>query len=293
MMVLAVAGVALALTVPIGMDWIVDYKHSGGSRAFVNAAQLVRIRSIGGPVTMDITEIGLGSGGSDFFAIKVSAFKPSADEPPFQEGDYLTLSGLNNPDYLNGLMFRITDVPSSYVPDGSGTYPEVTITAKCCSENDPNDCVEWTPTTTPISTTTGLIRIASSLKFVPYDLSSAEDKKDLTAYRVKRTGNSFECRYDPRWMNVKVLAATAADPKKAVEIFDTSGSNPAPIVFDYAGATRNHITYTVQLRKMTRYKSGGTMTYEPVEDSKSPPIVFSVMPSGRIRLGTTPGTYAD
>jgi hypothetical protein len=95
---------------------------------------------------------------------------------------------------------------------------------------------------------------------------------------------------------VKVLVPDPTQPAKSVQITitDEYGETiPGPIVFDYAGATRNQMTYTVELRKMTRSGSGGTYTYTPVDDAKSPPIVFSIMPAGRIRLGKPHQTYAD
>lgn len=309
MVVLTVIGVALALTVPTGIRWITDYQYSAGSRAFVNAAQLVRIKAIGGPITINASSIGPGGSDSEFditlgafnFVLqKLSGTPTCPTDIPVQQGDYVTLAGFNNPDFINGMLFLVTNVDcgAATISDRTATDRSddwdvttgIVLTAQCCSENDPTDCVKW-PTGLGLQTTaTGMVRIASSLRFVPFE----ENDPDRVKYTIERTptGNSMECKYDPHWMNVNVYGPDPTDSSKSVALYDVSGAHPAPIVFDYAGTTRNHMTYTVMLRKVVREESGGVFSYVTVEDQKSPPIVFSIMPSGRIRLGQ-PGTYAD
>ncbi len=313
MIVLVIIGLALALTVPKGARWLDDYKFSAGSRAFINAAQLTRIKSIGGQLTFNISQINKGMDDTQF-VFTVPAFQGSTSDtknctdccdpdlaPPFEKGDYITVAGINNPDTLNGQVFLITDVTSwtaTKVAAGSDyvcSWDAVTLTAKSCMDNDSSNCVQWPSAVTapqPSDTSkpwTGLIRVVSCLRFVPFD----HDDEDRVHFTLAKSGNSMECRYDPQWMDVKVLVPDSSDPKKAVQVLDADGTNPAPIVFDYAGSTRNQITYTVELRKMTRTESGGTLTYTPVDDKKSPPIVFSIMPAGRVRLGNVPQTYGD
>ena len=308
-MVVTIIGVALAVTVPTGIKWITDYQYSAGSRAFVNAAQLVRIKAIGGPITIDAQSIGPGGddtefsitlGSFSFILQKLSGTPGCPSDMPFQQGDYITLAGFNNPDYINGLLFLITNVSCSTATISEKTDTTrsddwdctagVTLTAKCCSENDATDCVKCPTGFAEQTTATGMVRIASSLRFVPFEPTDS----DRVKYTIARspTGNSMECRYDPRWINVTVYGPDPNDSTKSVVLTDVNGSDPAPIVFDYAGTTRNHITYTIALRKVERVSGGSTFTYEPVDDQTSPPIVFSIMPSGRIRLGH-PRTYSD
>ncbi|MFH1112476.1 MAG: prepilin-type N-terminal cleavage/methylation domain-containing protein [Pseudomonadota bacterium] len=301
MIVLLVVGLALAVTVPVGVQWAEDYKFSAASRAFINAAQLVRIKSVGGQITINVSQVNKGMDDSQV-VFTVPAFTASTSVTdscvaPLAAGDYITVGGINNPDTLNGQIFLITNVASPWsvtkVAAGSDNvcnWNAVTVTAKSCMENDTSNCVKWpADVTAPQATTTGLIRVASCLRFVPF----AHNDKDRVHFTVVRSGNSMQCRYDPQWMDVKVVVPDSSDPKKSVQIYDVAGTDPAPIVFDYAGSTRNQITYTVEMRKMTRTQSGSTLTYTPVDDKKSPPIVFSILPAGRIRLGNVPQTYGD
>ncbi len=310
MVVLLIIGFALAVTVPMGVQWIADYKFSAGSRAFINAAQLVRIRSIGGPVTINVTQVNQGITDTQF-VFTVPTFRTSTtytedcadccdatNAPPLRLGDYITVAGVNNPDFLNGQIFVITDISVPWtvtktLDAGTGAdvceWGTVTVTAKSCMENEPSNCVKWPAGLGAQATTTGLIRVASCLRFVPF----ANNDPDRVHFTVVKSGNSMECRYDPQWMDVKVVVPDPTNPQNAIQISDVTGTRPAPIVFDYAGATRNQMTYTVQLRKMTRTGSGGTLIYSPMDDKKNPPIVFSIMPAGRVRLGTVPQTYED
>jgi len=300
MVVLVVIGMALAITVPMGIGWVADYKFSAGSRAFINAAQLVRIKSIGGPITLNVTQVDQGTSDTEvvFTIPKTMMGAPiyinddCKDWPPVKKGDYITVAGINNPDFLNGLIFLITDVPTTWNVtklSAGCEWDQVIVTAKSCMENDPTNCVKWPAGLGPQTSTTGLIRVASCVRFVPY----AHGDPYRVHFAVAKSGNSMECKYDPQWMDVKVLVPDPTKSAVPVQITDVTGTMPGPIVFDYAGATRNQMTYTVELRKMTRTGSGGTYTYTPVDDAKSPPIVFSIMPAGRIRLGKPPETYAD
>ncbi|MDQ7785237.1 MAG: prepilin-type N-terminal cleavage/methylation domain-containing protein [Desulfomonilaceae bacterium] len=311
MVVLLIIGVALAATVPYGVRWIADYKFSAGSRAFINAAQLARIKAIGGPITINVSEVDKGVDDSQL-VFTVPAFRTgtsdtktcstccdSVNAPPLKMGDYITVTGINNPDFLNGKIFLITNVPSPWTVTTTWDadsqrnwcdWDEAKITAKSCMENEPGNCIKLpSGFAGPMETTTGLIRVASCLRFVPF----AQDDRDRVHFTVVKSGNSMECRYDPQWMDVKVLVPDPSNPTKGIPITDVTGAKPAPVVFDYAGATRNQMTYTVELRKMTRHDSGGTLVYAPVEDKTSPPIVFSIMPAGRVRLGSAQGSYAD
>jgi len=301
--VLAVIGLALALTVPMGSRWISDYRFSATSRAMVNAANLVRMNAIGGPITINITQIAQG-GTSTEFALTAATNIVYTTPPysgafgfpggvtdaklffPIQENDYVTLVGFRSPDYVNGVLFRVSSPPTYGTPTQvvgtttQWTMPSFSFKCKSCSELNPMDCIQWPTGLGAVTSVTGKVQVAAALKIspiltkvAPFEAITDPSAKIDVSYSIEKSGNSVNLRY---WRGDGTTSNRGAYTIRVNGTEVTAGS-VRPIVFDFAGATRGHVEYKVEIFKI---KNDGTVNF-----NRDRPVIFSILPSGRIRLG--------
>lgn len=302
---MAVIGIALALTIPMGSRWIGDYRFSATTRAMVNAAFLVRMNAIGGPITINIKQIAQGGTNKEFALVAADAsatddivyttppyanLTTAPDYFPIQVNDYVTLTGFRTPDYVNGALFQVktTSHPSPPTQVAGTTtqwsMPVFSFTCESCSELTPTNCIQWTGAT-PAPSDTGKVQVAASLKIAPSLLKIAYapgGTADQT-YTIEKSGNSVKLSYwrgDGTAGNRGAYTIKVGTRNPATMLFNMVEVSPgtvAPIVFDFAGATRGHLEYKIEIY---RIKTDGTVGAHPT------PVVFSILPSGRVRLGS-------
>jgi prepilin-type N-terminal cleavage/methylation domain-containing protein len=288
--VIFIVGVATAAAMLYTSRWVIDYRFSSATRAFINACQYARMRAIRGPISLNISQIAQGSTSTTFrltptgtpvgSSTAVAGFVPftyHGTPPtgtalpavlPITTGDYVSLAGFNTPDFLNGNLFSVTAVNVSGTAQPNGAtdqyYVSLTFDCQCCDDTDPSQCLEWpSSTTSPQTTTTGKARVGASARFVATTRSVGTG----SLYGTVTAGNSVQCQFDQDYFQIDFF----------VNGSPVTDSSKKAIVFDFAGATRNHTTYMVKIR---RVENGAV-----VPDTSTPPVTFTVMPSGRIRIG--------
>ncbi|MFC1833150.1 Tfp pilus assembly protein FimT/FimU [Thermodesulfobacteriota bacterium] len=289
MVVLSIIGLLMVFILPRGLSWIAEQRFSSGTRAFLNAGQLVRLQALQGQVAVPITTMepgATGGGGATDkqFRLTTGPYTmtfnktPTSSDVPIVAGDYVTLMGFNTPDHFNGNIFEVMSVtkPSTapaHVTENQYTVASFTFVVKCCAEEDSNKCLAWNDTATTVSTTTGRAIVAAALRFIP-------DSTVRGPYSVVKRGNSYECRYQPAFLRVRVsLVSYSADGSTRTEFPVYGGSKPAdtagsiPIVFDWGGSTRNRAIYRVHLQRVIR------------DPDREPWVIFTFLPSGKVRVG--------
>jgi prepilin-type N-terminal cleavage/methylation domain-containing protein len=315
MVVIAVVSILMAVGIPMGLAWKRNYQFSAVTNNFINAAQLTRVRAIGGPITMNIytnqpgdSNHGL-TGSSKTITVTIavstvasSAFtfltlyplsSPSTADIPLKVNDYVTLVGINEPDFLSGNIFRVktisasTPVYDSAMPKYTYKVAGLSFTCESCSESNPSVCIEWPAGVGAQDPATGKVQIAPCLKFTTLTDKRAELGQSARPYQpfsVEKYGNSMECIYDPGkfslglWVLKTGKAIDTWNAGNWVQLSGNEGTgvtaaNSRPIVFDTSGTTRNHDTYMVRIARQT----GG---------NDETPAAFIVWPTGRITLET-------
>lgn len=269
MVVCAVLGLALAVSLPMGVTWLEDYRYSAACRSFYNAVNYGKINAISGSTLFSITEIDMGGTPSDFvvttapftFRCNHTPDINTAGDYPVGQGTSIALGGFANvaPDYayVNGNIFEIKTTPTvigSATDKGGGLWEaQLTLTLH-------SDRVQWLSAPgAPIASTTGKAWSVSAVKFVPTDTT-----RNLPVYSVKNTGGTIECDFDPSLYNVDI------------EVNGVSSGVSVPIVFDSKGAPKDLVPYTVLIRRM---KSDGTVS------TQAPPFTITVEASGKILSG--------
>jgi len=160
----------------------------------------------------------------------------------------------------------------------------------------PTDANGWCP-----GNEVGRLRVVPCLKFVPVSLEhsinvKARESGDY-AVRKEMAGNSTQCVYNRSEFDIRIRAlqrgSTSTEYVPAGGNTFTCASpppntitSPPSIPFDFAGNTRDHVKYFVVIRKLrstelTTDDENQLMS----QDSKRPPAVFVVDPSGRVRIG--------
>jgi len=279
--VLAIIGIFIAFTMGPVLGWLSHYRFEALGRALINATHSARMQAISGLPALPVrptTSIQSVAGGTAF-RVFLDAYtvtcdtcsgpsgSPTKAELPIAAGDYATVSGFNQPDYINGILFLVGAGPDPTISTTPTTdaWGHKKWSVAAGQQLDlvpvPGSGIEWTDTTTTFSTTTGKVHGVASVKFsgltwgdktgVPYTVTKS------------KTGSSIEFYYDARLVDIQV-----------------SGSSSGWIVFDFAGATLNHQKFTVTIKKL-KTKVG----YMPEADTRTPALVFQVDPSGRIKLG--------
>ncbi|MBI4963375.1 MAG: prepilin-type N-terminal cleavage/methylation domain-containing protein [Desulfomonile tiedjei] len=296
--VLAVIGIFISIGVGPMFGWISHYRFEAAGRSFVNAAQSVRIQAISGLPGFKVRPapaVGIqGSLDNKSFRVfldsvtftcntcgTVSDRKPTSEELPIKVGDYVELAGFNQPDYLYGNLFRITALnPNPPAVDKATpekdefghlrwriTSSPFSIDCESCRDDDASNCVKWTDAaSTTYTLNTGKVQVAACLKFLPNTDLPVSQRVPYAVIKNK-TGSSVECYYDPDYYEVEVAVR-----KPDGTYLDMATPT---IVFDFAGATRNHAEYTVSIRK----KKKGAV------DPKTHALNFHIDSAGRIKLG--------
>jgi prepilin-type N-terminal cleavage/methylation domain-containing protein len=303
LVVLAIIGLMLAMAWKPIVDWPRAYRFEATGRAFINAAHAVRIQAISGLPILNVASaptIGIqGSDGQKKLTVfldtitftcdtcgTVSDRTPTADELPIKVDDYVELTGFNQPDYLNGNLFRVTSIsPSS--PAVSAATPStdkwghkqwkvtnLSFDCESCSDENPSNCLVWTDSAGSYSLTTGKVQPAACLKFIQNRVLPANQRVPYSIVRNK-TGSTVECYYDAALFDVRLWAnGNPVTPYKVTRDGNDYEQAGLAIVYDFAGSTRNHINYLVSIRKLNK----------GVVDTGTPPLSFNIDPSGRVRL---------
>jgi len=279
--VLAIIGIFMAMGMGPVMGWLSHYRFQAMGRALINATQSARMQAISGLPALPVrpTTSIQSAGGGTTFRVFLDAYTVTCDtctgdngaptkaELPITAGDYATVTGFNQPDYLNGVLFQVGAGPDPTISSTPTTdaWGHKKWSVSAGHQLDlvpvPGSGIVWTDTTTTFSTTTGKVHGVACLKFTQQTWGN----KTGVAYTVtkSKTGSSVEFYFDANLVDVQV-----------------NGASSGWIVFDFAGATLNHQRYTVSITKM-RKKAG----YALEADTRTPALVFQVDPSGRIKLG--------
>jgi len=207
--VVAVLGVMLLMTLTYGMNWYRQYRFQAVAQTFANAATAVRVRSIGGMPSYYVKQIEKIGTGSTFrvhladftyicprestgstkpleFPVKSSTATPYKAAGDYGD-DYVILSGFNSPSNVNENLFRVISVDYASLTQVSGTTDNWKVVGakadlECvyCDPTNSADCSKslvWDTTVTspqPASAWTvgrelGRLRVVPCLKFIPYN----------------------------------------------------------------------------------------------------------------------------
>jgi len=271
MVVCAILGLALVVSLPMGITWLADYRYSAACRSFYNAIHLGKINAISGSTLFNITEIDMGGTPNDFLVTTASFAFRCAHTPNINtEGDYpvgqgtsIALGGFANiaPDYayVNGNIFEVKTMPTVIEGPTQDAVDDTKYTAKLSLALYSNR-VQWVSAPAgPIASTTGKAWSVAAVKFVPTDVT-----KNLPVYSVKQTGATVQCEFDPSLYNVDIL------------VNGVSAGVTTPVVFDSKGAPKDLVPYTILVRRM---KTDGTVS------TQAPPFTITVEASGKILSG--------
>ena len=284
MVVLALAAIISAIVVPGAYRWLGDFRFSAGLRAFISGADTVRLHALEGNNVLDIVAINSSVGSTSFSVTAnfttVQAASPTEDDVPISDGDYVTVTGLADPDYFNGNTFRITGDPSwtdtNVIQPDAVKFPDtwqmqsIQFTCESCREDDPDNpltnCITWNPSGggSGIISTTARGLVAACLKFV------ADDDMPVS-YRTVRKGASVECRYDTDLFQVDMVAV-----KKSADL-TSEDKIPLPgdaIAFNATGGTRDRAHYRIRI---SRKRKGS------IEGQGQ--VILNVWPTGKIKSG--------
>jgi prepilin-type N-terminal cleavage/methylation domain-containing protein len=282
LVVVAIIGIFLIMAWGPMVGWLGHFRFEAAGRSFINAAHGVRMQAIGGLPVLRVSSAPSITKSSDTkFTVKLDTITftcnncgsppgstPTKAEIPIKADDYVALTGFNSPDYFNGNLFRVIQVtadnPSAATPDkdkwGHSQWKATNVSFDCesCDEADPPNCLKWpNPGPSSYSLTTGKVQVAACLKFIQ---NTSLSRVPYSVIKSK-TGGTIECYYDPNHYEVDING-TVVNPSRA-------------IVFDFAGATRNHVEYLVQIREK---RKGVVLTGAPA-------LSFIIDRTGRIKLG--------
>jgi len=297
MVTLAVIAIALLVLIPLGNSFLFNYRFSAATNNFVNAVQLTRVMGIAPPFTMVVTKIE-GTVGSKTLTVTVAPFTYTLQSDtaavPFQQGGYVTLTGINDPDSINGNIYKLTTTNTAIIGTlVSGTKYQYAV-SECSFECE--GPVKWTDTATEKQTAmmtdkvtscakatnlncfachAGRAQVAASLHFTTWPTCPWcwADGCGVPAYAIQRNGSTIVCNYNPCYMQCQMWVLALASPSSSTWVWTKTSD---PVVFDAGGFTRNHDTYRVD---MVQTDKDGT----PIP---GPAVTFLVLPSGRIRLET-------
>lgn len=285
LVVVAIIGIFLIMAWGPMVGWLSHFRFEAAGRSFINAAHTVRMQAIGGLPVLKVNPTTSISKSSDKkFTVKLdtitftcdtcgspSGSTPTKDEIPIKADDYVALTGFNSPDCFNGNLFRViqvtADTPTAASPDrdkwGHKQWKATNVSFDCesCADDDASNCLQWPATgSSSYSLTTGKVQVAACLKFIQ---NTVLPKSQRVPYSVtkSKTGGTLECYYDPN--------------RYEVDINGTVVNPSAALVFDFAGATRNHVEYLVQIREKRK----------GVVDTRAPALSFRIDRTGRIKLG--------
>jgi len=298
--VIAIIGLVIALSWGPMFGWPGHYRFEAAGRAFINAAQSARIQAISG---LPVLKVSTGPPATPASIQKVTDTKfkvyldtitfvcdtcgtlgdrrPTTDELPIKVGDYVALTGFNQPDYLNGNLFKVTalnpanpTVTAPAAPNDKDMWGHLqwqitglSFECESCAEFDSSACIKWTDTASSFNITTGKVMVAACVKFIKF---TAPEKTVPYSVIKNKTGSTIECYYDPDFFDVKVRIRNPVDgtyPELATP----------DIIFDYAGATKNRIDYFIGISRVIKG--------EARDDAKYHAIHFNISPAGKIRFG--------
>jgi len=282
LVVLAIIGIFLIMAWGPMVGWLSHFRFEAAGRSFINAAHAVRMQAIGGLPVLKVNPTTSISKSSDKkFTVKLdtitftcdtcgspSGSTPTKDEIPIKADDYVALTGFNSPDCFNGNLFRVIQVTAdnptltSQKRDKWGHWQwQATNVSFDCESCSATDCIKWPITgLSSYSLNTGKVQVAACLKFI-------QNTSLGTAYSVSKskTGGTIECYYDPNHYDIQVGEKLSNGKYQ---------STPA-VVFDFAGATRNHVEYLIQIQEKRK----------GVVDTRTRPLSFKIDRTGRIKLG--------
>lgn len=284
MVVLAITAIVLAMAWGPVLSWYTQFRFEAAGRSFINGAHAARMQAIGGLPVLKVSSVSsITKSSTTTFTVNLDIVKficdicgsppgstPTKDELPIKADDYVSLVGFNSPDYFNGNLFRVIRVnPASPTVTGptadSWGHKQWQVTGlsfvcESCADDDPSKCLEWTDAASSYSLTAGKVQVTACLKFLPNTVLPQSQRAPFSVIKNK-TGSTIECYYDPNQFQVDINGVPVATSRA--------------IVFDIAGATRNHVDYLIEIRKL---KSGAI-------DQKSPSLSFRIDRNGRIGLG--------
>ncbi len=270
MVVGAILGLALVVSLPLGAKWLDSYRYSAACRSFYNGVHLAKINAISGSTLFNITEIDGTGGGlkvtTDYYYFRCDHTPKVADgDYRVNEGTFIALAGFNDPDYayLNGNVFKVIETPTvdAVSDEGGGKY-KAKLTLKLRS-----DLVQWSGG--PATSNTGKAWTVAAATFVTTEDRQALEKNKLPVYSVYKSGGTVQCEYDPSLYYIEVNGKDQ-DPKA------TPPGENTPIVFDSQGAPKDLVPYTILIR---RKKAGGTLS------TQDTPFTITVQSSGKILSG--------
>lgn len=265
MVVCTIMGLILALSLPLGKEWLENYRYSAACRSFYNALHLAKINAMSGASLFNIVEIDKGAAANEF-KVTTGPFVFNCDESatiydqkgyPVNLGSFIILDGFVDPYYVNGNVFRVSSQPTvkqvSSLGDGR-CKAELIITLSSSK-------VVWSPApSVAIASATGRAWTAAVATFIPQS-----ETYDRTTYYVEKQLNidTVRCEFDPSYYYIEVNGVSVE-----------SGSADS-VVFDSSGCPKDLQPYTVTIR---RKKNGA------VSDAQ-PPFVIRVESSGKIYSG--------
>jgi len=182
--VLAIIGIFIAITMGPVLGWLSHYRFEALGRALINATHSARMQAIAGLPALPVRPTtSIQSVGGTVFRVFLDAYtvtcdtctgtngSPKKEELPITVGDYATVSGFNQPDYINGILFQV----------GAGSDPTISTTSTTDAWGHkkwsvsagqqldlvpvPGSGIEWTDTTSFFSATTGKVHGVASVKF--------------------------------------------------------------------------------------------------------------------------------
>jgi hypothetical protein len=272
MVVCAILGLALVVSLPMGLTWLADYRYSAACRSFYNAVHLGKINAISGSTFFSVTEIDMGGTPNDFVVTTDYFYFRCNNDPPDinREGDYpvgqgtsVALGGFTNVApkyaYVNGNVFEVTTTPTVIAGPDKDATDKTKYKAKLRLTLH-SDRVQWlTGPGAPIASATGKAWTVAAVKFVPTDVAL-----NLPVYSVKKTGGTVQCEFDPSLYNVDIL------------VNSVSAGVTTPVVFDSKGSPKDLVPYTILIRRM---REDGTVS------TAGPPFIITVQASGKILSG--------
>jgi Tfp pilus assembly major pilin PilA len=270
MVVCAVMGLILAVSLPLGTKWLDSYRFSAACRSFYNAVHLAKINAMSGSSLFEVEAIDMG-GSSNEFKIRTKTFVFNCDETAstYEERGYpvdvnssVILTGFNDPSYVNGNVFLVKTRPTEE------TVPPTTLGNGQCEGKLTmtlySTKVSWSPPPgTEILSKTGRAWTAAVATFITHDDSDTDSTTyERTTYYVEKglDNDTVRCEYDPSFFHIEINGVSVA------------AGSPQSVVFDSSGCPKDLQPYTIKIMRM---KNGAVATDHP-------PFLITVKSSGKI-----------
>jgi prepilin-type N-terminal cleavage/methylation domain-containing protein len=314
--VVTIIAVLTAITLPMGINWIAEYRFSMAARSLSNAVLMARMRGIENRAVFTITSSRQETGGpfTTCFGIEFTTnvdhglsqpnpvvsnplvlppplpaiWSPVANcpcvktlasaTPPPRPGDMVMISGLDHTKSMNGGEFEVLTVPAAN---------RFTVQHTVSATLGDIDAVNIQGTVRNLIAP-GRLRLAPAVSTAtPDPLNDNQESFMASAYTIKEEASSIVFRYDTDKFEVTFYPGNPQDPAPVPPMDPSSAANKfAEIRFDNRGFPNTTMAFDGTAMATTAITTNTTILIAeklPASRKKAPrKVQYLISPTGKV-----------